>query len=84
MAKKLRQRLAQFAAADSLADLSHLPQARCHELTGNLKGHFSVDLVHPQRLIFVPANNPVPEGGHAGIDRKAITSIEIVDIIDTH
>jgi plasmid maintenance system killer protein len=33
--KKLRQRLAELAAASCLADMLKLPQARCHELKGD-------------------------------------------------
>lgn len=84
MAAKLGQRLAELGAAASLADMSHLPPARCHELTGNRRGHFSVDLVHPRRLVFVPGHNPVPRDAHGGIDRQAVTDIEIIDVIDTH
>jgi proteic killer suppression protein len=53
-------------------------------LTGNLKGHFSVDLAHPYRLLFVPANDPVPRDVQGGIDRNTVTEIEIVGIEDTH
>lgn len=84
MARKLRQRLAELGAAYSLADISHLPPARRHELTGDLKGHFSVDLAHPYRLLFVPAEEPVPRDRSGGIDRGAVGAVEIVDIRDTH
>ncbi|MCC6795256.1 MAG: type II toxin-antitoxin system RelE/ParE family toxin [Candidatus Hydrogenedentes bacterium] len=84
MAGKLQQRLAELGAADSLADISYLPPARCHELSGSLKGHFSVDLVHPYRLLFVPADDPVPVNDFGGIDRNLVRSIEIVEIRDTH
>ena len=42
-AGKLKQRLMELGAADTLADISHLPPARCHELTGKDAGTFSVD-----------------------------------------
>jgi proteic killer suppression protein len=84
MAKKLQQRLMELNAAETLADISHLPPPGCHELTGNRAGQLSVDLEHPYRLLFVPANVPVPyfEGG--GIDRELVTEIEIIAIDDTH
>jgi len=83
-AKRLKQRLAELKAADTLSDISHLPPARLHELTGSLKGCFSVDLTHPYRLLFVPDHDTVPEDEQGGIDRRAVTAIEIVDIRDTH
>jgi proteic killer suppression protein len=83
-ARRLRQRLAELAAADTLSDLSHLPPARCHALTGNLKDHFSVDLVHPYRLLFVPDHNPIPRDAQGGVDRSAVTAVVVVRIEDTH
>lgn len=84
MARRLKQRLAELKAADTLSDISHLPPARLHELTGNLKDHFSVDLVHPYRLLFVVDNDPLPRGPQGGVDRGAVTAILVVDIKDTH
>ena len=81
---KLLQRMMELKAAENLADISKVPPARCHELTGNRKGQFSVDLNHPFRLIFIPANNPLPENHEGGLDWLAITKIEIIEIVDTH
>ncbi len=83
-AEKLKQRMMELWAADSLSDISHLPPARCHELTGNRAGQFSVDLEHPYRLLFVPMNNPLPLCGDGSIDKKQVTEIQIIDILDTH
>jgi proteic killer suppression protein len=57
---------------------------RCHELTNNLKGKLSVDLDHPYRLLFRPTNVPLPMRAQGGLDWSQITSIEIVEIKDTH
>ncbi len=84
MARKLQQRLMELSAADTLADISHLPPPRCHELTGNRAGQFSVDLVHPYRLLFIPADEPLPVLDGGGVDRSRVTEIEIVAIADTH
>ena len=54
MARKLQQRMMELKAAETLADISHLPPARCHELKGNRKGQLSVDLEQPHRLLFTP------------------------------
>lgn len=82
--RKLKQRLMELWAADTLADISYLPPSRCHELTGKEAGQFSVDLDHPYRLLFVPAENPVPKHEDGGIDREQVTAIEITEIKDTH
>jgi len=84
MAVKLAQRLAELGAAASLAEMSHLPPARCHALAGDRKGQFSVDLVHPYRLIFEPDHDPVPLLPDGGIDRTAVTDIVIIEVVDTH
>ena len=81
---KLKQRMMELAAAETLIDISRVPPARCHELTGNRKGQFSVDLEHPYRLLFVLAHDPIPEHHGGGLDWAAVTEIEIIAIADTH
>ncbi|CAI2719372.1 type II toxin-antitoxin system RelE/ParE family toxin [Nitrospina watsonii] len=83
-AKRVRQRLAELAAADTLSDMSHLPPARCHELTGKRKGLFAVNVSAKMRLIFKPDHSPVPENKHGGIDLNKITKITILEVADYH
>lgn len=83
-AAKLGRRLFELKAAESLKEISYHPPARCHELTGKQAGQFSVDLEHPYRLLFVPADNPVPRFKDGGIDRSRVREIEIIDIKDPH
>jgi len=86
-ARKIRIRLAEFRAAESLMDFwpPKSGSSRCHELTGGKrKGQFSVDLDHPYRLIFVPDHDPVPVLPHGGLDWSHITAIRILGVEDTH
>lgn len=83
-AGKLMQRLQELDAAECLADVARVPPPRCHELTGSRKGQLSVDLQHPYRLLFIPANDPVPRMADGGLDWNKVTEIEIVEIVDTH
>ena len=83
-ARLLKRRLAELAAANLLEDLSNLPQARCHELKGNRKGYLSVDLDHPYRLIFEPADNPIPKKTDGGLDWSKVTEIRIIGVENTH
>ena len=83
-AAKLKQRMMELGAAEALSVITHLPPPRCHELTGKDAGTFSVDLDHPYRLLFVPADDPIPVCEDGGIDRKQVREIEIVEIKDTH
>ena len=83
-AKKLKQRLMELMAADSLADISHLPPSRLHVLKGNRADQFSVDLEHPYRLLFIPVNDPIPRNDDGGIDLEKVVEIEVLGLFDTH
>lgn len=52
MAQKIQQRLDQISAAASVEELVQYRVGRCHALTGNRKGQYAMDLVHPMRLVF--------------------------------
>jgi len=82
--KLLKRRLNELAAAKVLQDLRYLPQTRCHELKENLKGCLSVDLDHPYRLIFKPADNPIPKKSDGGLDWEKVSKIIIIGVADTH
>lgn len=84
MTLKLQQRLMELNAAPCLADVSRVPSVRCHPLTGDRKGQLSVDLKHPYRLLFIPANDPVPKKVDGGLDWSRVTEIEIIEITNTH
>jgi len=82
-AKKIRQRLDDLKAADNLSVMKNLP-GRCHELTGDRHGQLSLDLDHPWRLIFVPADDPASIKDDDGIDWQNVRVIKILGIEDTH
>ena len=87
MAKKLSLRLAALRAARSLGDFwpPKSGPERCHELIGNRKGVFSVDLKQPYRLLFRAIETEAPIDRSNEQDRwQSITSIEILAIADTH
>ncbi len=86
-AKKIRLRMSEFQAAESLIDFwpPKSPPGRCHELTeGKRHGQLSVDLDHPYRLIFVPDHNPMPVKPDGGLDWEQVTVIKIIGVEDTH
>ena len=72
--RKLEQRMMELKAAETLADISRLPPARCHELTGDRAGQLSVDLEHPYRLLFVVGDNPRPERKSGGLDWEKLNN----------
>ena len=83
MAKVIRRRLADLEAADSLEVMRLLP-GRCHELIANYSGHLALDLEHPDRLIFKPANEPLPVDSSGRLDWSKVTKVMIVDIGNYH
>ena len=82
-AKKLRQRLDDLKATSTLEVMRLLP-GRCHELKGDRAGQVSLDLEHPYRLVFEPANDQVPRKQDGGLNWTAITAVRIIGVIDTH
>ncbi len=83
-AQKVMQRLAELAAAETLADMGTLPPARCHQLVGNRKGQFGVNAGPRLRVVFEPANDPIPRKGDRGIDLAKVTKIRVLAIEDYH
>jgi len=74
MAKKIIQRIAELQAARTPQQLPG--GARFHEHSGKRKGLFSVNLVHPMRLIVRPTCSYTTW--------VEITSVEIYEIMDPH
>jgi len=84
MSRILRRRLDELRAATVLNDIRFIPQARCHELKGNRKGELAVDLYRQYRLIFEPANKPIPTKPDGGLDWTKVTAIKIIGVVDYH
>ena len=82
-AKKLGQRLDDLKAAATLEVMRSLP-GRCHEMKGNRAGQLSLDLEHPYRLVFKPANHPISLKEDGGLDWGRVTSVLILGVEDTH
>jgi plasmid maintenance system killer protein len=79
--KRIRQRLQELEAVDSLEDMVF---GRPHELTGDRAGQVSLDLVHPLRLIIRPTDEPPPTKPDGGLDRAKVKRVTIIEIADTH
>lgn len=80
-ARKLRSRLADLTAAPRVTELV---AGNPHPLTGDRLGQFAVDLAGGWRLVFAPANDPVPRKDDASIDWSAVTIVCIEFIGDYH
>src|ERR1700674_1336720 len=83
-ANRLKRRLDFLAAAACLDDVPPVPPTRRHELTGDRRGNFAVDVTGNWRLVFRPNHDPVPQTADGGIDLKAMTAIEIIAVEDYH
>lgn len=83
-AKLIRRRLDDLRDVDTLQDMRRLPQARCHELSGDRKGQLALDLKHPFRLIIEPNHNPVFLKPDGGLDWKSVTEIIVMKVEDYH
>ena len=84
MARAIMTRLAILRNARVLSLVPTSRPDRLHQLVGNKRGQFAVDLVHSYRLIFVPNHDPVPLKKDGGIDREKVTSIMIIEVVDYH
>lgn len=80
-ARKLWSRLADMAAAATVSDL---PVGHPHPLKGDRLGQFALDLHGGWRLVFSPANNPIPRRADDAIDWSAVTIVCIEYIGDYH
>lgn len=83
-ARLIRRRLDEFRAAENLEIVRLLPQAKCHELKGDREGTLAVNLDHPYRLTFEPANDPIPRKSDSGLDWKRVTAIRVLTVEDYH
>lgn len=67
----IHQRIDEITAADSVEMLDQFRIGRCHQLAGDRKGQFAMDLEHPLRLVFE-------------VIRDQIQIAEIQEIVDYH
>ena len=71
MAELISLRIDQIRAADSVEQMIKYKIGRCHQLEGNRKSQYAVDLVHPKRLVFEKKG-------------KEINIVNILEIVDYH
>lgn len=83
-ARLIRRRMDELRAANNLAEISHLPPPRMHQLKGERQGQISLDLDHPYRLLITVANNPIPKKDNGSINLSKVTAVMVFGIEDTH
>ncbi len=80
----IRRRLAVLKNARTLSLVPTTKPERRHQLTGNRRGQYALDLIHPHRLVFKPDHEPIPRKKDGGIDTDRVTAITIIEVIDYH
>ena len=83
-ARLIERRIVYLRGASNLHNVPPTKPFRCHELTGQRKGEFAVDVDEKLRIVFVPDHEPVPKLPDGGIDRKAVNEIVIIEVEDYH
>ena len=82
--RSIRARLDELADADNLDVMRFLPQVYCHELKGNRAGQLAVKLDKGYRMVFEPADNPVPKKKDGGLDWTRVTAIRILELSEDY
>ncbi|KJR41800.1 killer suppression protein HigA [Candidatus Magnetoovum chiemensis] len=80
----IKRRMSILKAESSLAGVSHNKPERRHELKGDRKGQFAVDVNEQIRIVLKPAHNPAPEKEDGSIDLSKVTAVIILSVEDYH
>lgn len=80
-ARKLQARLSDLEAAEKVTDLK---AGNPHPLKGKRLGQFALNLSGGWRLVFEPANKPLPRNDDLSIDWSRVTIVSIEFIGDYH
>lgn len=80
-ARKLRSRLADIDAAESV---SELVAGKPHPLKGTRAGQLSISLAGGMRLVIEPANDPIPKKNDGSVDWAQVTKVRVIEIEDYH
>ncbi len=82
VARKLRVRLSDLDAAESLFDLP--PAYRPHALGGERDGQFAIDIDWAHRIVMECADEPPPLDDNEALQWGAVRAVRIVFIGDYH
>jgi plasmid maintenance system killer protein len=83
-AKLIEQRLSELRSADCLSDMQFYRQADCHPLRYGHAGEFAVSLDSGYRLLFYPADDPLPLHPGGNLDWTRVTTICVIGVEDYH
>jgi proteic killer suppression protein len=80
---KLKQRLDDIRAAESLAVLQSLP-GHYHPLSADRAGEWACHLEEPRRLVFRPIESLPEASSGAGRARDRITVVSLIEVVNYH
>jgi len=83
-AKKLMQRLGELGAANCLAEIHKLPQAKLHQLNGTAKGQWALTIHGGLRLVIEPQPKPAFDPAGTGVDLSLVRAVRVVFVGDYH
>lgn len=87
-ADRIAQRLNELFAAENLWQISTFPPPRLHQLTGNRKGSYTVDVDRRFRILFRPdyPDAEVPRLPDGGIDKQKVEKVLVLNLMtnETH
>src|SRR5450755_2118276 len=84
LAKKVSQRMEQLKAAPALSDMINYPAARCHQLKGERKDEWAIDISVNHRMIFEINQDPIPLNKDGAVNTLKVTNIMIIATTDYH
>ena len=76
----IMRRMTILDAAECLGDVPQTRPERCHALLGDRRGQYAIDVKYPFRILFQPANDPLPRRTDGSLDLSRVTSIQILDV----
>jgi proteic killer suppression protein len=83
-AKRVSSRMDDIQSSPNLTVLIQIPAARCHQLTGDRRSEWALNVSANDRLIFEISHDPVPLNRDGSINTNLVTDICILEIVDYH
>ena len=84
VARKIAERMTVLQHAPVLLDVPGSKPERRHELAGDRKGQYAVDVGRGLRLVFEPWHDHIPIRDDGSVDLSRITAIRILEVVDYH
>lgn len=84
LSKKIKQRIGQLKAADTLSTIAKIPVLRLHPYKGNRMGEWSIDIKDNWRICFEIDHEPIHISNDGSVKLEKVTAIKITSVEDPH